>query len=264
MADAVLSLPVNETCPWSGKPVQPDSLTGYRGHTVGFCNPGCRDKFATAVTGFDAALAAGVGPTLFGLAGVSAVPAPLTEATLVIIDAQEEYRSGRLPLFGLAAAVGRLGALLAAARAAGTPVIHVVHRGGAGGLFDPAAPGGAILAEVQPLPGEKVIEKGLPSAFAGTDLHEQLRATGRPALLLAGFMTHMCVSTTARAALDLGYQITVAADATATRGLPDPLGGPALGAAEVQRAALAELADRFAAIVPASAVIGNYTNRPGG
>jgi YHS domain-containing protein len=48
---------VNQTCPWSGKPIAADSLTRYRGQVVGFCNPGCRDKFETAVTHFDAALA---------------------------------------------------------------------------------------------------------------------------------------------------------------------------------------------------------------
>ena len=47
---------VNETCPWSGKPVSADSLTVYKGATVGFCNPGCRDKFETAARAFDAAL----------------------------------------------------------------------------------------------------------------------------------------------------------------------------------------------------------------
>ena len=47
---------VNETCPWSGKPISADSLTVYKGRTVGFCNPGCRDKFATAVSHFETAL----------------------------------------------------------------------------------------------------------------------------------------------------------------------------------------------------------------
>ena len=47
---------VNETCPWSGKPISPDSLTEYRGAVVGFCNPGCRDKFEKAASAFDAAL----------------------------------------------------------------------------------------------------------------------------------------------------------------------------------------------------------------
>ncbi|MEM1412695.1 MAG: YHS domain-containing protein [Pseudomonadota bacterium] len=37
---------LNRFCPNSGKPVEVGSLTPYRGHTVGFCNPGCRDDFA--------------------------------------------------------------------------------------------------------------------------------------------------------------------------------------------------------------------------
>ncbi|MEM7702294.1 MAG: glutathione S-transferase [Pseudomonadota bacterium] len=47
---------VNQTCPWSGKPVSADSLTLYQGQVMGFCNPGCRDKFEAATTHFDAAL----------------------------------------------------------------------------------------------------------------------------------------------------------------------------------------------------------------
>ena len=47
---------VNETCPWSGDPVQEDSLTEYRGQVVGFCNTGCRDKFDAASRAFDAAI----------------------------------------------------------------------------------------------------------------------------------------------------------------------------------------------------------------
>ena len=46
---------INTTCPWSGKPVAADSLTLYRGHVVGFCNTGCRDKFETATKHFEAA-----------------------------------------------------------------------------------------------------------------------------------------------------------------------------------------------------------------
>jgi len=43
----------NASCPWSGNPVRADSLTRYRGHVVGFCNPGCRDKFERALACFD-------------------------------------------------------------------------------------------------------------------------------------------------------------------------------------------------------------------
>lgn len=53
-----MSNPINDTCPWSGDPVSADSLMTYRGYTIGFCNPGCRDKFEAATTMFDAAIAA--------------------------------------------------------------------------------------------------------------------------------------------------------------------------------------------------------------
>lgn len=46
---------INDTCPWSGKPVSADSLTLYKGQVVGFCNPGCRDKFEKAIAHFEAA-----------------------------------------------------------------------------------------------------------------------------------------------------------------------------------------------------------------
>jgi YHS domain-containing protein len=47
---------INAFCPWSGKPVRADSRARYRGHVVGFCNRGCRDKFQRATDQFDAAL----------------------------------------------------------------------------------------------------------------------------------------------------------------------------------------------------------------
>jgi hypothetical protein len=59
MSDSALRIEdaVNETCPWSGKPIAADSLALYRSAVVGFCNPGCRDKFMAAVDHFEAALA---------------------------------------------------------------------------------------------------------------------------------------------------------------------------------------------------------------
>lgn len=47
---------INDTCPWSGKQVSQDALTLWQGKVVGFCNPGCRDKFAAAQAHFEKAL----------------------------------------------------------------------------------------------------------------------------------------------------------------------------------------------------------------
>lgn len=189
--------------------------------------------------------------TLFQLAGVPQRKPALSECAVVVIDAQREYVDGLVPLVGVEAALSAIGRLLEAARAAGAPVIHVAHKGaeGSGGPFDPKGPGFAFAAPAIPGPGEGVVEKLLPNSFAGTDLKAQLDATGRKAVIFVGFMTHMCVSTTARAALELGYTSFVAADAVATRALPDPLGGPDLAAHDIHRTALAELADRFATVV---------------
>ena len=46
-------MPINKYCPWSGDKVQNDSLTHYKGHEVGFCNTGCRDKFDKAIEMFE-------------------------------------------------------------------------------------------------------------------------------------------------------------------------------------------------------------------
>ncbi|MEI5617183.1 isochorismatase family protein, partial [Streptomyces brasiliscabiei] len=80
-------------------------------------------------------------------------------------------------------------------------------------------------------------------------------AAGHPSLVLAGFMTHNCVSATARAALDFGIATTIVAAATATRDLPDPCGGEPISVRVVQAATLAALADRTAAVVADTAAL---------
>jgi nicotinamidase-related amidase len=185
--------------------------------------------------------------TLLELSGADMRPPPLSGATLVIIDAQNEYLDGKLALPGVKPAVDALARLLAKAREAGGTIVHVQHKGRAGGLFDLEARGGTIIEAVKPAGGEAVVSKPLPNAFAHTDLDATLKKIGRTQLVIAGFMTHMCVSSTARAALDLGYKTVVAADAAATRDLPDPMGG-VIGADALHRAALAGLADRFAIV----------------
>ena len=187
--------------------------------------------------------------TLLELAGANLAPAKLRDGCLVLIDLQNEYVAGPIAVPTARAAIDEARRLLAAARQAGAPVIHVAHKGRAGGLFDREAERGQIVAALAPLGGEAVVEKGLPNAFAGTDLQARLAALGRKELILAGFMTHMCVSSTARAALDLGYRVTIDAAACGTRDLPDGRGG-VVPAATLNDVALVELSDRFAIIAP--------------
>jgi nicotinamidase-related amidase len=193
--------------------------------------------------------------TLLEMAGVLPRSPSLAETAVVVIDAQHEYVDGALALHGVGAALEEIGRLLARARAAAAPVIHVLHQGRPGGLFAPGSAGAEVAAPATPAPGEAVVSKRLPNAFASTDLADRLKALKRGEIVLVGFMTHMCVEATARAAIDFGLKATVIAAATATRDLPDMLTGTVIPAAEVQRNALAALADRFATIVPSVAAL---------
>jgi nicotinamidase-related amidase len=188
-------------------------------------------------------------PTLLEISGAAYPAGRLADSTVVIVDAQRVYVDGRLPLPGVDLALAEIARLLARARAAGTPIIHIVQHGRPGSaICDPLGPEVAIANAVVPQPAETVIVKHLPSGFAGTTLDETLKKSGRIHLIVAGFMTHMCVSTTVRAALDHGYRCTVVATACATRDLPDGRGG-VVPADIVHRANLVALADRFARVV---------------
>jgi nicotinamidase-related amidase len=184
--------------------------------------------------------------TMLQMAGAAPTPATMADGVLVIIDAQREYTDGLLPLTGVGPAVEALAVLLDKARKAKAPIVHVRHKGSATGkAFNPTLSGFEIVKQLTPREGETVIDKGLPNAFAGTDLAKHLQATGRKNLIVGGFMTHMCISATVRSATDHAFMSTVAADTVATRDLPDATGG----------ATVAALSDRFAWIVPTASAI---------
>jgi len=186
--------------------------------------------------------------TLLELAGADLTPPRLRDASLVLIDLQNEFLSGPLALPEAEAAVESAARLLARARENGARIFHVAHKGRAGGMFDREAKRGQIVDALAPRAGEPVIEKALPNAFAGTELKQLLSESGRKDLVIIGMMTHMCLSSTARAALDLGFRVTIDAKSCATRPLPDGRGGT-IDARTVHEVALAELSDRFAIVV---------------
>jgi nicotinamidase-related amidase len=171
-----------------------------------------------------------------------------------MIDCQNTYTTGVLELDGVEPALDEAAVLLERARVAGIPVIHIQHSDGPGSLYDIHGGSGAIVDRVAPLEGEIVVVKNYPNSFVGTDLDDRLKAFGATNLVLAGFMTHMCVNSTARGAFNLGYAPTVVAGATATRALPGS-GGDTVPAATMQVASLAALADLFAVVVSDSAAV---------
>lgn len=146
-------------------------------------------------------------------------------------------------------------ALLAAWRAAGRPVYVVRHDSKVpGSPFTPGAPGNALKAGFEPRPGEPLVTKSVNSAFIGTDLEARLRAAGARQVVLFGISTDMCVSTTARMASNLGFDLVLVGDACHTWGQRTPDGG-FLDGDTLHRAHLATLASEFGRVVRTDEVL---------
>jgi nicotinamidase-related amidase len=193
--------------------------------------------------------------TLRTLAGLPSSPPSLADSTLVMIDCQNTYTRGVMELDGVQEALDEAAKLLERARSAGIPIVHIEHDDGEGSLYDIRAEIGQIVDRVAPQGDETVIVKNFPNSFVQTDLDDRLRAAGASNLLLAGFMTHMCVNSTARGAFNLGYAPTVVASATATRPLPGPTG--VVPAEALQAASLAAISDLFGIVARDVAAIPN-------
>ena len=186
--------------------------------------------------------------TLRDVSGLGNEAPSLRGAALIMIDLQNTYREGVMTLEGVEPAIKEAATLLKRAREAGIPIFHIQHDAGAGSPYDLGERIGAIADEVSPHEGEATIVKNYPSAFVGTELQEKLAAAATKDLIIAGFMTHMCVNSTARSAFNLGFRPTVVASTTATRNLPG-MDGTVVSAAALQQASLAALADLFAVVV---------------
>lgn len=192
-------------------------------------------------------------PTLRALSGLPAEPANLSDSTLILIDCQNTYTQGVMELDGVQNALDETALLLDRARTVGIPVIHIQHDAGPGSPYDVTAENGQIVNRVAPRESEPVVVKSFPNSFVGTELDRLLKESEASNVLLAGFMTHMCVNSTARGAFNLGFAPTVVAAATATR--PLLALGSEVPAAGIQAASLAAMADLFAVVVPDGAAI---------
>ena len=188
--------------------------------------------------------------TLLGLAGGQLNEMDWSNCAIVMIDFQNEYVDGAMPLGDAgskAAKNARL--LLDKARNKKIPIFHIAHHGQDNDkIFDPLSSKVDIIDSLQPVNSEKTIVKMHPNAFYDTELQALITSAGKQQIIFAGFMSHMCVSSSVRAAFDLGFESFVCHDACATRDLPS-VTGQVITASTVHDSAMAALQDRFAALV---------------
>ncbi len=171
-----------------------------------------------------------------------------SEPALLVIDVQQGMDNPRLGKRNNPDAEKKIADVIAAWRAAGKPVIHVQHDSvEPQSELRPDRPGNAVKPEAQPIEGEPVFRKSVNSAFIGTDLENYLRERGVENLVLVGLTTEHCISTTARMGANLGFGVTIVADATAAfehKGYD----GRHYSADEVHNVELANLNREFATI----------------
>ncbi|MFT9015125.1 MAG: cysteine hydrolase family protein, partial [Acetobacter sp.] len=134
-------------------------------------------------------------------------------------------------------------------RETGTPVIHIRHEfeSSDAPFFAPGSIGAQINELVLPENGEPVVLKHHPNALRNTELKTLLDGRGIRKLTILGVMSHVCIDATVRAAVDLGYDVTVVHDAIATRDLE--FNGTDVPAKQVHAAYMAALSFAYATVV---------------
>lgn len=174
----------------------------------------------------------------------------MTQSALVLVDIQYDYFEGGLkPLETMDIAAANAARLLKHCRRQELPIFHIRHiaTSGKAPFFRPGTKGSEIHDIVRPIESETVIEKTRPNAFIRTPLEKKLRDVGAEHLILCGAMSQMCVDATARAAADLGFEVTVVEDACAAAAVS--FGEVAVPSLHVHAAIMAPLMASYASVV---------------
>ncbi|MFX1673182.1 cysteine hydrolase family protein [Paraburkholderia sp. A2WS-5] len=175
---------------------------------------------------------------------------------LIIIDVQNEYVTGDLPIEypDVQTSLANVGRAIDAARAAGVPVVVVQNFAPVG---SPLFARGSVGAELHPVVASRqrdhYVEKALPSAFAGTDLSAWLAAHHIDTLAVAGYMTHNCDASTVFDATHAGLAVEFLEDASGS--VPYENAAGAASAEEIHRVFKVVMHSRFAAVASTDAWI---------
>ncbi|WP_276314383.1 isochorismatase family protein [Streptomyces sp. WAC 01529] len=171
---------------------------------------------------------------------------PASVQALIVIDMQSAFVSGRGAVPDADRLLDTVGDLMARARESGALLVQLQNDGEPGAPDEPDTPGWRLHLPVDAGRGEVVLRKSADDGFEETRLEKVLREAGVTALALCGVMSEMCVSATARTALDLDFRVVLPHDAHATYDIPAAEGiSDAVPAAVVSRVAEWALGDEI-------------------
>ena len=168
---------------------------------------------------------------------------------LILVDIQNDYfDGGKWPVAKMNEVGANAARLLAAARDRADLVVHVHHEMPEGGPFFVTGTAGAgINSVVAPKAGEATVLKHRPNSFHNTGLEAMLRDNGIEAVTICGAMSQMCIDATARAARDMGFDVTVVADACGAK--DTTFADVTVPAAQVHAAIMGALNGSYAKVV---------------
>lgn len=168
---------------------------------------------------------------------------------LLVIDVQNEYFTGKLPVTYPSGSLQNVLNAMDAAAQAGVPVVVIQHAAPSpdSDTFRKGSDGWQLHPEITGRKYDGSIHKNLPGSFTGTELETWLRERGIDTVVICGYMTQMCCDTTARQALHLGFNVEFLSDGTGTLGFSNNAGS--VSAEELHRAILVVQQSKFSRVL---------------
>jgi nicotinamidase-related amidase len=144
---------------------------------------------------------------------------------LLVIDVQNEYFTGELPVTFPHGSLGNILTAMDWAHEYQVPTAVIQHTSPVEApTFQKGANGWELHDEIKRRHADIVIEKHLPGSFTDTGLEDWLKGEGITTVTIAGYMTQMCCDTTARQAFHRGYTVNFLSDATGTLSMTNAAG----------------------------------------
>jgi nicotinamidase-related amidase len=168
---------------------------------------------------------------------------------LLVIDVQNEYFTGRLPVTFPEGSLDNILKAMDHVARVDIPVAIIQHTAPSkdSPTFRKGSDEWKLHTEVEKRNHDILIEKTLPGRFTGTELEKWLREQDIERVAICGYMAQMCCDTTARQAYHLGFQVDFLSDATGTLSVRNSAGS--ISASDLHRAILVTMAAKFARVV---------------